>query len=289
MGHQVLVIRNRRKVILDIYMPIIYSIGLFIAILFIGSLLLYITVTGAHRLSWELLTNFPSSNPKQAGMLPAIYGTIWTVGISTLISLPIGIATAIYLNEYSGMEKLRSFLQINLNSLAGVPSVIFGVVGLGFLSYTLGLGRSILVGSIVLAFLTLPLVTVSSLEALKAVPDDLRLGGYALGATRWEIIKSIVLPRALPMMLTGSILATSRAIGEAAPILIISGLVFIREIPTSPLDRFTVMPLQLYNWISRPQVEFRELASAGIILLLLLLILLNAATIYLRYRLSKRR
>ncbi|MEM4212438.1 MAG: phosphate ABC transporter permease PstA [Nitrososphaerota archaeon] len=289
MGHQVLAIRNRRKVILDIYMPIIYSIGLFIAILFIGSLLLYITVTGAHRLSWELLTNFPSSNPKQAGMLPAIYGTIWTVGISTLISLPIGIATAIYLNEYSGMEKLRSFLQINLNSLAGVPSVIFGVVGLGFLSYTLGLGRSILVGSIVLAFLTLPLVTVSSLEALKAVPDDLRLGGYALGATRWEIIKSIVLPRALPMMLTGSILATSRAIGEAAPILIISGLVFIREIPTSPLDRFTVMPLQLYNWISRPQIEFRELASAGIILLLLLLILLNAATIYLRYRLSKRR
>ncbi len=289
MGNQILAPRNRGKVILDQYMPVIYSLGLLVAILFICSLLLYIVITGSHRLSWELLTNFPSPNPKEAGMLPAVYGTLWTVGISTLISFPLGIATAIYLNEYSGMEKLRSFLQINLNSLAGVPSVIFGLVGLGFLSYVLGLGRSILVGAIVLAFLTLPLVTVSALEALKAVPDDLRFGGYALGATRWEVIKSIVLPRALPMMLTGSILATSRAMGEAAPILVISGLIFIREVPTSPLDRFTVMPLLLYNWISRPQVEFRELASAGIIVLLLLLILLNAVAIYLRYRLSRRR
>jgi len=287
MGNQVLA-TSRRKVIVDRYMPVVYSLGLFVAIVFIGSLLLYIVATGSHRLSWSLLTNFPSSNPREAGMLPAIYGTLWTVGLSTLMSFPLGIATAIYLNEYSGMEKLRSFLQINLNSLAGVPSVIFGVVGLGFLSYVLGLGRSILVGAIVLAFLTLPLVTVSALEALKAVPDDLRFGGYALGATRWEVIKSIVLPRALPMMLTGSILATSRAMGEAAPILVISGLLFIREVPASPLDRFTVMPLLLYNWISRPQLEFRELASAGIIVLLLMLILLNAVAIYLRYRLSRR-
>jgi len=287
MGNQVLA-TSRRKVIVDRYMPVVYSLGLFVAIVFIGSLLLYIVATGSHRLSWSLLTNFPSSNPREAGMLPAIYGTLWTVGLSTLMSFPLGIATAIYLNEYSGMEKLRSFLQINLNSLAGVPSVIFGVVGLGFLSYVLGLGRSILVGAIVLAFLTLPLVTVSALEALKAVPDDLRFGGYALGATRWEVIKSIVLPRALPMMLTGSILATSRAMGEAAPILVISGLLFIREVPASPLDRFTVMPLLLYNWISRPQLEFRELASAGIIVLLLILILLNAVAIYLRYRLSRR-
>jgi phosphate transport system permease protein len=289
MGNQVLAYNNKRKLLIDRYMPVVYSLGLFIAILFIVSLLIYIVATGSHRLSWSLLTNFPSSNPREAGMLPAIYGTLWTVGLSTLMSFPLGIATAIYLNEYSGMEKLRSFLQINLNSLAGVPSVIFGVVGLGFLSYTLGLGRSILVGAILLAFLTLPLVTVSALEALKAVPDDLRFGGYALGATRWEVIKSIVLPRALPMMLTGSILAISRAMGEAAPILVISGLLFIREVPASPLDRFTVMPLLLYNWISRPQLEFRELASAGIIVLLLMLILLNAVAIYLRYRLSRRR
>jgi phosphate transport system permease protein len=289
MGNQVLAYNNKRKLLIDRYMPVVYSLGLFIAILFIVSLLIYIVATGSHRLSWSLLTNFPSSNPREAGMLPAIYGTLWTVGLSTLMSFPLGIATAIYLNEYSGMEKLRSFLQINLNSLAGVPSVIFGVVGLGFLSYTLGLGRSILVGAILLAFLTLPLVTVSALEALKAVPDDLRFGGYALGATRWEVIKSIVLPRALPMMLTGSILAISRAMGEAAPILVISGLLFIRAVPASPLDRFTVMPLLLYNWISWPQLEFRELASAGIIVLLLMLILLNAVAIYLRYRLSRRR
>jgi phosphate transport system permease protein len=289
MGNQVLAYNNKRKLLIDRYMPVVYSLGLFIAILFIVSLLIYIVATGSHRLSWSLLTDFPSSNPREAGMLPAIYGTLWTVGLSTLMSFPLGIATAIYLNEYSGMEKLRSFLQINLNSLAGVPSVIFGVVGLGFLSYTLGLGRSILVGAILLAFLTLPLVTVSALEALKAVPDDLRFGGYALGATRWEVIKSIVLPRALPMMLTGSILAISRAMGEAAPILVISGLLFIREVPASLLDRFTVMPLLLYNWISRPQLEFRELASAGIIVLLLMLILLNAVAIYLRYRLSRRR
>jgi phosphate transport system permease protein len=234
MGNQVLAYNSKRKLLIDRYMPVVYSLGLFIAILFIVSLLIYIVATGSHRLSWSLLTDFPSSNPREAGMLPAIYGTLWTVGLSILMSFPLGIATAIYLNEYSGMEKLRSFLQINLNSLAGVPSVIFGVVGLGFLSYTLGLGRSILVGAISLAFLTLPLVTVSALEALKAVPDDLRFGGYALGATRWEVIKSIVLPRALPMMLTGSILAISRAMGEAAPILVISGLLFIREVPASP-------------------------------------------------------
>ncbi len=289
MDHQILIRRDRKKVILDKYLPVIYSIGLLISILFISLLLLYVIFTGSHRLSWELITNFPSANPREAGMLPAIYGSLWTVGLSALITFPLGIATAIYLNEYTGEKRLRSFLQINLNSLAGVPSVIFGLVGLSFLSYTLGLGRSIIVGAIVLAFLTLPLVTVSSLEALKAVPDDLRFGGYALGATRWEVIKSIVLPRALPMMLTGSILAIGRAMGEAAPILVISGLLFIRELPTSPIDRFTVMPLQLYNWISRPQVEFRELASAGIIVLLLLLLSLNAVAIYLRYRLSKRR
>lgn len=289
MDHQILTRRDRKKVMLDKYLPIICSIGLLIAILFISLLLLYVIFTGSHRVGWNLVTNFPSANPREAGMLPAIYGSLWTVGLSALITFPLGIATAIYLNEYTGVKRLRSFLQINLNSLAGVPSVIFGLVGLSFLSYTLGLGRSIIVGAIVLAFLTLPLVTVASLEALKAVPDDLRFGGYALGATRWEVIKSIVLPRALPMMLTGNILAIGRAMGEAAPILVISGLLFIRELPSSPIDRFTVMPLQLYNWISRPQVEFRELSSAGIIVLLLLLLSLNAVAIYLRYRLSRRR
>ncbi|MEM4298214.1 MAG: ABC transporter permease subunit, partial [Nitrososphaerota archaeon] len=200
----------------------------------------------------------------------------------------LSIATAIFLVEYSRGGKLSSILSYNIANLSGVPSIIFGVVALGFLAYWLGMGRTVITGAFTLAILTLPLVTVTCVEALKAVPDELRLGAYALGATTLQVIRRISLPRALPMMLTGGILGISRALGEAAPILVVSGLLFIREDPTSLFSKFTVMPLQLYNWISRPQPAFMELSSAGIILLLLILLALNSVAIALRQCLIRR-
>ncbi|MEM2952187.1 MAG: ABC transporter permease subunit, partial [Nitrososphaerota archaeon] len=184
--------------------------------------------------------------------------------------------------------RLASILSYNISNLAGVPSVVFGVVGLGFLAYGLGMGRTVITGAFTLAVLTLPLVTVTCVEALKTVPDDLRQGAYALGATTVQVVRRVVLPRALPMMLTGGILGISRALGEAAPILVVSGLLFIREDPVSLFSKFTVMPLQLYNWISRPQPAFVELSSAGIIILLLILLALNALAISLRQLLVRR-
>jgi phosphate transport system permease protein len=278
---------TRRKV-LDGLVPVIASIGVFVAIAFLVSLLLYVVVTGAGRLTPTLITDYPSANPREAGMRSAILGSVFTVGLAGLICIPLSIATAVYLNEYAGNKWWSQVLRYNIANLAGVPSIVFGVVGLGFLVYGLGLGRSIIAGAFTLAILTLPYVTVVCVEALRAVPDDQRLGAYALGATTFEVVRYIVLPRAMPMMLTGGILGISRALGEAAPILVISGLLFIREDPTSLLSEFTVIPLQLYSWISRPQIAFQQLAAAGIIVLLAILLALNSLAIYLRQRFYRR-
>ncbi|MEN2974788.1 MAG: phosphate ABC transporter permease PstA [Candidatus Caldarchaeales archaeon] len=292
MGYPVLIgaqrSRMRFKKIFDKLLPVILSIAVFIAVLTVVALLLTVIISGGHRLSLNLIVNFPSANPDEAGMRSAILGSIYTVGLSALICIPISIATSLYLVEYSRGGRLSSILSYNISNLAGVPSIIFGVVGLGFLAYWLGMGRTIITGAFTLAILILPLVTVTSVEALKTIPDDLRQGAYALGATTFQVVRYVVLPRALPMMLTGGILGISRALGEAAPILVVSGLLFIREDPTSLFSRFTVMPLQLYNWISRPQPAFIELSSAGIIVLLLILLALNGVVIGLRQFLIRR-
>jgi len=295
MGDQVLkdgeVLRQRttkRRKVNDVLVPLAASIGVFVAIAFLVSLLLYVVSMGAGRLSPTLLFEYPSANPREAGMRSAILGSVFTVGLAGLICIPLSIATAIYLTEYAGSKWWSQVLRYNIANLAGVPSVVFGVVGLGFLVYGLGLGRSVIAGAFTLAILTLPYVTVVCVESIKTVPEDQRFGAYALGATTYEVVRYIVLPRALPMMLTGGILGISRALGEAAPILVISGLLFIREDPTSLLSEFTVMPLQLYNWISRPQLAFQQLAAAGIIVLLAILLALNSLAIYLRQRFYRR-
>ncbi|MCS7142361.1 MAG: phosphate ABC transporter permease PstA [Aigarchaeota archaeon] len=280
--------RYRLKKIWDRWVPFILSLGLFFAILTVVALLFTVVTTGFHRISWNLILNYPSANPYEAGMRSAILGSIFTVGLSALICIPLSIATAIYLIEYAKGRRFSEVLSYNIANLAGVPSIVFGVVGLGFLVYGLGLGRSVISGAFTLSVLILPLVTITCVEALRTVPDDLRFGAYALGATTLQVVSKIVLPRSLPMMLTGGILGISRALGEAAPILVISGLIFIREDPVSLFSKFTVMPLQLYNWISRPQAAFIELSSAGIIVLLLILLALNSAAIASRQWLMKR-
>ena len=259
---------RRPTFLLDRSAQYVFLAGIAIAVIVLSLLLVTVVLDGWRRLSWGFLTNPPSANPEKAGIAPALWGSVWVVGLATAIALPLGIATALYLTEFSRHEKLNKIIYFNITNLAGVPSVVYGLVGLSFLTYTLGLGRSVIAGAITLAFLILPVVIVASIESIKAVPELHKLGAYALGADKLQVVARIILPEALPGALTGSILAVSRALGEAAPILVISGLLFTRRVPTGIFDQFTVLPLQIFNWISRPQAAFRELSAAAIIVLL---------------------
>ncbi len=265
---------------------VLLTIALLIIVL--TTLIVNILINGMERLSFKLITNYPSSNVNEAGMRVAILGSLYTVGFAVLIALPLGIATGLYLHEYNSKSIVNRIIEASLVNLAGVPSIIFGLVALSFLSYTLVLGRSIIVGSIALAFLVLPLIVVSTIESARLVPASHRLAAYALGAKKYQVVFKIVFPRIIPTALTSSILAVSRAMGEAAPILVISGLIFIRRDPTSLLDEFTVMPLQIFNWVSRPQEAFRELSASSIIILLIVVLALNLTAIYIRNRLQRK-
>jgi len=274
--------------LVDSWVPFLLSILLGIPLASLGLLIAGIVLAGYERLSTSFFLNGPSFDPDKAGIMPALVGSMWVVGLGMAIAIPLGVATAVYLTEYVGSKRVSSIILFNVNNLAGVPSVVYGLVALSIVGYQLGLGRSIATGAIALAFLVLPIIVVSTVEAIREIPVSQRLGAYALGASRLQVVLHVVLRQALPSILTGSILAVSRALGEAAPILVISGLIFVREPPSSPLDEFTALPLQIFNWITRPQAEFKELAAAAIIVLLLLLLALNSLAIYLRARLQAR-
>lgn len=263
-------------------------IAVCICIIALTVILVNIIINGFGWLDFGLLVNYPSSNVEKAGMRPAILGSLYTVGLAVAVALPLGIATGLYLNEYGGKSKLSTLIQLALVNLAGVPSVIFGLVALSFLAYNVGFGRSIITGAIALAFLVLPMITVTTVESARLVPFTHRYGAFALGASKYQVVFRVVFPRIIPTAMTSSILAISRAIGEAAPILVVSGLIFIRRDPTSIFDEFTVMPLQIYNWVSRPQESFIDLSAAGIIVLLIILLSLNIVAVYIRNRLQTR-
>ena len=210
------------------------------------------------------------------------------MGLTGLFSIPIGIGAAIYLEEYAPKNKLTSLIEINISNLAGVPSIIYGLLGLSVFVYAIALGRSVLAGSLTMSLLILPIVILASRESIRAVPGTYRDAAYALGATQWQVIKNVVLPLASPGILTGIILGMSRAIGETAPVIAISALVYMTFIPSSPMDRFTVLPIQIYNWVSRPQDEFRGLAAGGIIILLVVLLSMNTIAVYIRNKYQMR-
>jgi len=243
---------------------------------------------GLPWLDFQFLISFPSRFPEQAGILAALFGSIWVVGLTAIISFPLGVGTALYLEEYAPQNRLTSFIQLNIANLAGVPSIVYGILGLGLFVEALALGRSVLAGALTMTLLILPVIIIASQEAIRSVPRAYREGAYALGATRWQVTRGIVLPQAFPGMLTGTILALSRAIGEAAPMIAIAALVYVRFVPTGPLDRFTVMPIQIFNWVSLPQPEFRGLAAAGILVLLAVLLGMNSIAIFIRNRYQKR-
>jgi phosphate transport system permease protein len=239
-------------------------------------------------LTWEFLTGFPSRFAARAGMKPALVGSVWALLLTGAMAFPLGVGTAIWLEEYAPATRLKAVIETNIANLAGVPSIVYGMLGLAVFVRYMALGRSVLAGALTLALLVLPVIIIASQEAIRAVPNSIRLGAYALGATRWEAIRYHVFPLALPGIMTGTILALSRAVGEAAPLIVVGALAFVPFVPTSPTDPFTVVPIQIFNWVSRPQAEFQELAAAASIVLLALLLSMNAAAILLRNRYSRR-
>ena len=264
--------------------------SLAVGIVSLVTLLIQVLVEGSSRLNADLLTNFPSGNPETAGAQSAIFGTIWVIGIVALVTVPVGVGAAIYLEEYADEERwYNRLIELNIQNLAAVPSIVYGILGLAFLVRGfIGLGQTILAGALTLSLLVLPIVIISSREAIRAVPDSIRQGSLALGATQWQTIRRQILPAAIPGMATGSILALSRAIGEAAPLVLLGALTFITFNPEGLDSAFTVLPIQIFNWISRPQEEFKLLAAAAIVVLLVILLLMNAAAIYLRNRYQRK-
>ncbi|ASC74237.1 phosphate transporter permease subunit PtsA [Halomicronema hongdechloris C2206] len=261
-----------------------------IALIVLAWLLLDVLIDGIPTLNWEFITNFPSRKPEEAGVWAALMGTIWVMAVVAVVAFPIGVGAAIYLEEFSSDNWFSRFVEINISNLAGVPSIIYGLLGLAAFVYLfepITGGRSVLTGGLTLALLILPIIIVATRESLRAIPNSIRLAGFALGATRWQVVWSHVLPYAMPGILTGTILALSRAIGETAPLIAIGALTFIPFIPDGLQSPFTVLPIQVYNWVSRPQEEFHAIAASGIILLLIVLLAMNAIAIYLRNRLQK--
>ena len=259
-----------------------------LAIILLGMLLWSIIEPGWSWLSWTLISNPPSRIPENAGMNPAIWGSLWIVLGSGITAFALGLGTAIYLEEYAAKGRFNDFIQTNIANLAGVPSIVYGLLGLLVFVDLLNMGRSLIAGALTMALLILPVVVISSREAIRAVPSSLREASYGLGATRWQTIRHHVLPAAFPGILTGIILAMSRAIGETATLLVVGGASQVLWRPDSPFSTFMVMPLQIYNWTGRPQEEFEHLAAAAIIVLMIVLLLMNSVAIGLRQYFSKK-
>lgn len=258
--------------------------GLLMLAVFLGSVL----IEGLPRIDWQFFTSLPSRRPESAGILIPLLGTIWIMVLTSLIAIPIGVATGIYLEEYGTKNRIATLIEINITNLAGVPSIIYGLLALEVFVRIMGLGKSLMAGSLTLALLILPIIIVATREALKAVPRTIREASFALGATKWQTTWHQVLPAASGGIVTGVILAVSRAIGETAPLIVIGAMLYTTTIPVSPMDDFAVLPIQIFNWLSRPQKGFIINATAAIVVLLVITFILNGIAIYLRNRWQKK-
>ena len=259
-----------------------------VALTALGALIIDVWQDGGSRLSWDFLTGFPSRRAADAGIWHALSGSVFVILVTAALAVPVGVAAAIYLEEYGTRSIMARLIEINIANLAAVPSIIYGLLGLGLFVRALAMGRSVLAGASTLALLVLPVIILATREALRAVPPSIREGSYALGATRWQTVWHQVLPVALPGILTGTILALSRAIGETAPLITIGALTFVAFAPDGVWSPFTVLPIQIFNWVSRPQPEFQVNAAAAILVLLVLLLTMNGAAIWLRDHYQKK-
>ena len=259
-----------------------------VALLVLGILLYRILTQGIGYLNWSFLQNFASRNPEDAGIKAAFVGSLWLMFVTAPVSLLLGLGTAIYLEEYAKKNWFTAFIKINISNLAGVPSIIFGLLGLTIFVRALALDRSVMAAGLTMSLLVLPVIIVAAQEAIRSVPRELRDASYGMGATKWQTILRVVLPASIPGILTGSILALSRAIGETAPLVVLGIPMFIAFLPKTVFDTFTVLPMQIYNWTSRPQEEFQHLAAAGILVLLGVLIFMNLIAVLIRNKFQKR-
>ena len=283
---------------------IFYILGLLatlIGLAVLVALLLDVLSDGLGRLGWQFLTSYPSRRPQEAGILSAWVGTVWIMVLTGLLAIPVGIMAAIHMEEYSKKNWVTNLIEINIANLAGVPSIIYGLLGLGLFVRVMQLDRSIIAGAATLAILVMPIVIMSAREALRAIPSSIREASYALGATKWQTIRHQVIPAAMPGIMTGIILAMSRAVGETAPLITIGALTYVAFLPTSPIssefpffsiqglfDPFTVLPIQIFNWVSRPQKGFFADAAAGIIVLLMMTFVMNGLAVWIRHRYQKK-
>ncbi len=281
--------RSRYRRVRDAFFYGLFFASIAVGILGLVVLLVNVLVEGLPWLNFDFIVSYPSRHPEESGLKAAFFGSIWIVGLTAALSIPLGVGTALYLVEFARDNWLTRIIQVNIANLAGVPSIIYGLIGLALFVQLMAMGRSVLAGALTMSLLVMPIVIIASQEAVRAVPDSYRQAGFALGATRWQVVKNVVLPQAVPGIMSGVILALSRAIGESAPMIAISALVYLTFIPTSPGDRFTVMPIQIFNWISQPQEGFRGIASAGIIVLLIVLLTMNAGAIWIRNKYQRRR
>jgi phosphate transport system permease protein len=294
MNKQDSIISKRQKlhavrVLRDRIFVVGFGLAVIIGILGLAALLFDVLIDGLPFMNINFLTSYASRKAEHSGILAPLAGTIWIVGMTALFTIPIGVGTAIYLEEFASKNRINRLIELNIANLAGVPSVIYGLLGLAvFVQFLFNGSRNVTAGALTMTLLILPIVVIASQEAIKAVPSSYRHAAYAMGANRWQVVKAIVLPQAIPGMMSGIILALSRAIGESAPILIISSLVWVTFIPTSPDSKFTVLPLQIFTWISQPQHSFRGIAAAAIIVLLIVLLSMNGIAIWIRSKYQSR-
>ena len=291
---------NKRKLINSIFAIIGFSI-ITLSVLILAALTIKMMIDGAPRINWNFFFSFPSRKPEAAGILSAWVGTFLVMLVTTLAAIPLGVASGIYLEEYARKNWIADLIEINVTNLAGVPSIIYGLLALGLFVYQFNLGQSILTAGLTLALLILPIVIVTTREGLRSIPISLREAAYALGASKWQMIWDHILPYSIGSILTGIIIGLSRAIGETAPVITIGALTFIAFLPETPLKSdfpfisfswlkapFTVMPIQMYNWVSRPQKEFEINAAATGTILIIMTLAMNTLAIYLRYLFRKR-
>jgi phosphate transport system permease protein len=293
------VIRRQKRQ--DVIFNVLGIVCTLVGLVTLGALLFNLMADGLTRVNWQFLTSFPSRFPERAGILSAWVGTLLVMLVTSFAAVPLGIAAGVFLEEYAGKNKLTTLIEINIANLAGVPSIIYGLMALGLLIYQFQLGHSVLTGGLTLAFLILPIVIVSTRESLRAIPQGIREAAYSLGATKWEVIRHHLLPYSTGGIMTGIIIGLSRAIGETAPLIMIGALTFIAFLPPSPVQSrppfvsfewanspFTALPIQMFNWVSRPGIDFLQNAAAAGLVLMVATLALNAVAIIIRHRMRKR-
>ena len=280
--------RSQRKRIGMILAGVLFLATIF-GIVVLMALLVDVILTATPWLDAQFIRSFPSSTPGEAGIWSPLIGTLWLMGLTALISVPLGVASALYLEEYAQEGWFLRLIQVNIANLAGVPSVVYGILGLALFVRFAAFGNSLLAGALTLSLLILPIIIISTQEALRSISSGIRESAFALGATRWQVIYSHVLPMAAPGIMTGVILALSRAIGETAPLILVGALTFVPFVPRGAMDQFTALPIQIFNWTARPQDEFQGLAAAAIVILMILLFTMNLTAILLRNYFEERR